>query len=259
MSAAIVAIGNTLIKELLRRKEVFLMLFLALAILIGAASLSFFNVDGIEKYLREISMNITMLFTVLITIGLTARQIPLEIERKTLYPILTKPCSRWQFLLGKYFGVIAAAIISLIFFHASCLLVFFFKGIKPGFVYVEAVILQICGLGLLAAMALFLSTILSSPAAVVGIGLLAYFFFKWFGANIELLIDRSSGALGTIVPLIYTIIPHFEFFDLSQKVIFSSMYAPVGILDMLFFVGYAMVYSTFFLSVSWLIFRKKQL
>ena len=253
------AIGSTLIKELMRRKEVFIMVFMALLILVGAASLTFFDVEGINIYLREISMNITTLFAVFITIGLTARQIPLEVERKTLYPILTKPCSRMQFILGKYCGVISAAAISLLLFHASCLLVFAFKGMVPGLIYVEAIVLQLFGLCLLAAMILFLSTLLSSPGAVIGIGLLTYFLLKWFGSNIEFLISKNHGAAGTVVALVYTLIPHFEFFDLSRKAIFAGTYSPVGFGDMLFFAGYAIVYSSIFIVLSWLVFRKKRL
>jgi len=259
MATAVLAIGSTLIKELLRRKEVFIMIFLALTILAAAASLSFFDVEGINLYLREISMNITTLFAVFITIGLTARQIPLEVERKTLYPILTKPCSRFQFLLGKLFGVLCAATISLVFFHASCLIIFAMKGINPGWIYGQAFLLQVFGLGLLAAMTLFLSTLLSTPAAVIGIGVVLFFFLKWFGSNIEILINRNAGIVGTILPVVYTVIPHFEFFDLSQKVIFSGIYSPVSIPDMLFFAAYATTYSGIFMLLSWLVFRKKRL
>ena len=34
--------------------------------------------------------------------------IPNEIERRTIYTILSKPVQRWQFLLGKYLGAVLA-------------------------------------------------------------------------------------------------------------------------------------------------------
>jgi len=154
---------------------------------------------------------------------------------------------------------VAAAGISLLIFHACCLLVFATKGITVGLHYAEAVLLHLCAISLLAAMTLFLSTLLSAPSSVIGIGLLLYLFLKCFGSNIEILVNSGSGAAGTAIALIYTIIPHFEFFDMGQRVVFSGAYPPIGVADMLFFIGYTAAYSTLFLSLAWLAFRKKNL
>ena len=114
-------------------------------------------------------------------------------------------------------------------------------------------------IGLLAAMCLFLSTVLSAPSAVFGIGLLSYLFLKWFGSNIEMLASSGWGVSGMVVAFIYTVVPHFEFYDMSQKVVFAGTYSPVGLANMLFFVGYGAGYSALFLGLAWLVFRKKNL
>src|SRR6185369_15898518 len=47
-------------------------------------------------------------FGLIITIFMGASAIHAEIERRTLYFILSKPVSRAEFLLGKFFGLLAA-------------------------------------------------------------------------------------------------------------------------------------------------------
>src|SRR4051812_13043163 len=48
---------------------------------------------------------------------------PAEVEQRTLYPVLSKPVRRWQFVLGKYLGAsginaITVGLLSVLFFVA---------------------------------------------------------------------------------------------------------------------------------------------
>ncbi len=53
------------------------------------------------------------LFTSILAIVATARLIPQDIEDRTVYTILARPVPRFQYLLGKLFGVLALLAISL--------------------------------------------------------------------------------------------------------------------------------------------------
>ena len=44
------------------------------------------------------------MWSLVIAIGTAARQIPAERENRTIFPLLAKPVSRWQVILGKFFG-----------------------------------------------------------------------------------------------------------------------------------------------------------
>jgi ABC-type transport system involved in multi-copper enzyme maturation permease subunit len=53
--------------------------------------------------------------------------IPNEIERRTIYTILSKPVQRWQFLVGKYLGAVFALALMMGMMSAVMLAVFYFQ------------------------------------------------------------------------------------------------------------------------------------
>ena len=65
----------------------------------------------------------------MITVAVVARQVPREVERKTIMPILAKPVSRWQFVFGKFLGAMACLRSALVVFWAASLLISALKGV----------------------------------------------------------------------------------------------------------------------------------
>src|SRR2546421_11340413 len=102
------AIASSTVGEAVRRKVLLIILLIALLLISIIPALSVLSVR------TETSATISTIFFVirftsaLIAIILTIYMIPNEIERRTIYTILSKPVQRWQFLLGKYFGAVAA-------------------------------------------------------------------------------------------------------------------------------------------------------
>src|SRR6476659_1785248 len=105
---AIWAIASSTVGEAVRRKVLLVILLIALLLLSIIPALSILSVR------TEVNATISTIFFVirftsaLIAIILTIYMIPNEIERRTIYTILSKPVQRWQFLLGKYLGSVAA-------------------------------------------------------------------------------------------------------------------------------------------------------
>ena len=59
----------------------------------------------------DIGLASISLFSVVIAVFLGSSLLYKEIERKTLYVILPKPIARWEFLLGKYLGIVLTAVV----------------------------------------------------------------------------------------------------------------------------------------------------
>ena len=79
-----------MVKELIRRKDFYLIFALLLVIILYAAGVSFGGQRGFERYFREIGISFAYIFSVLIAILFAARQIPQEVETKTIYPVLAR-------------------------------------------------------------------------------------------------------------------------------------------------------------------------
>ena len=98
------ALAKLVVLEMIRRKD-FYVLFVLTVLLTGVAgSVNLFNDRNIVRYLKEICLLLIWASGLFIAITCTARQIPAEREHRTIFPLLAKPVSRGQFLLGKFLG-----------------------------------------------------------------------------------------------------------------------------------------------------------
>jgi ABC-type transport system involved in multi-copper enzyme maturation permease subunit len=86
---------------------VFVLLLVASAPLFGAISIDIERLVLVNVGLSSISL-FGVIIAIFIGIGLVSK----EIEKKTLYTILSRPVRRWEFIAGKYFGLMLTLIVN---------------------------------------------------------------------------------------------------------------------------------------------------
>jgi ABC-type transport system involved in multi-copper enzyme maturation permease subunit len=79
----------------------FALLMMAAAILVGQISIGIENLVIVSLGLSAISV-IGLLIAIFIGVGLVYK----EMDKRTLYALLAKPVHRWEFLLGKFAGLV---------------------------------------------------------------------------------------------------------------------------------------------------------
>ncbi|MCX7014368.1 MAG: ABC transporter permease subunit [Candidatus Sumerlaeota bacterium] len=102
-------IARTILLEAVRRQELYVIVLICVALLTGLRFVRWFDLESLDKFYREVSLEAMQVAVALTAILLAARQLPREFKNRTLYPLLAKPVSRLQFLLGKFLGVMLAA------------------------------------------------------------------------------------------------------------------------------------------------------
>ena len=100
----VLAVARLLLLQLYRRRDVYVALFLGLLVVVPLASINLFGVEGVVRYLSEVSLLLVWIVSIVICISMTARQLPEELERRTILPLLSKPVRRSDVLLGKLLG-----------------------------------------------------------------------------------------------------------------------------------------------------------
>src|SRR5436309_15451203 len=113
----ILALSGVVIKELYRRKDFYVLFVLTAVITLLLGSVSFFNDAKIVRYLKEVVLLLIWVSALVIAITTTARQIPAERENRTIFPLLAKPVSRGQVIVGKFAGCWVACGIALLVFY----------------------------------------------------------------------------------------------------------------------------------------------
>ncbi|UCD58587.1 MAG: ABC transporter permease subunit, partial [Candidatus Hydrogenedentota bacterium] len=115
--------------EAVRRKDIYVMLMLSGIIIVVTGMFNAFGVPELQKFMVDVSLSIISVFTIIVTVLVSARQLPYELEHRTLYPMLAKPIGRFQFLMGKFMGIMAMSTIALVMFFVVAAVVFAAFGI----------------------------------------------------------------------------------------------------------------------------------
>jgi len=114
-------------KEGIRQPIFFVLLFVAAALLLISTVLPYYTLGEDLKMLKDTGLA-TIKFSALLVALLTAStSIAEEIEGKTAITLLSKPISRRQFIVGKFFGIILSASVLFVALGALFLLIVFYK------------------------------------------------------------------------------------------------------------------------------------
>src|SRR5215471_12317753 len=150
------ALASVVLKELYRRKDFYVLLFLTFVITLLLGTVNFFNVPHIARDLKEICLLLIWISALVIALTTAARQIPAERENRTIFPLLAKPVTRGQIVTGKFLGCWLAVGIALALFYVFFTIISCSReGHWPLLRYFQAFWMQWTMLGIVIAMVLF--------------------------------------------------------------------------------------------------------
>jgi ABC-type transport system involved in multi-copper enzyme maturation permease subunit len=252
----ILAISSLVIKELYRRKDFYVLFILTALLTVVMGSATFFSIENVSRYLQEICLFLIWISSLVIAVVTTARQIPAERENRTLFPLLAKPVTRNDVVLGKFAGCWFATGLALLVFY-------FFFGLVSGLRehhwpvgnHLQALVLHWFMLGIVCAMTVLGSVVLAAPSSTNTIVLVVTAGILLVGRHLNKVALGLDEPGQTIVYGIYYLLPHLELFDLRDLIIHEW-----GLVRWPIFggaLGYAAVYITIFLSLACLAFRRK--
>src|SRR5687768_18548498 len=91
-----------------------LLLALAAAVLIVFSVLPFFTLGEDTVMFKSVGLDVVLLFVLLSTLFATSKSIYDEIEDRTMLTLMSKPVKKWEVLVGKYMGIITAALLAIV-------------------------------------------------------------------------------------------------------------------------------------------------
>jgi ABC-type transport system involved in multi-copper enzyme maturation permease subunit len=254
----VLALAGVVIKELYRRKDFYVLFVLTALLTLTMGSVHFFNDAKIAGYLKEICLLLIWVSGLVIAVATTARQIPTERENRTIFPLLAKPVTRGQVIVGKFLGCWFAVGIALLVFYVFLIVLNGTReGSWPVMKYVQGLLLQWMMLGIVVALTLLGSMIFSAPSANITITLVVVVGVLLLGGHLNQVALRQSQPLQSVTYAIYYLIPHLEWFDIRDLIIYNHDIVPW--VDCMLASLYAMVYAALFLFLSWLSFWRKPL
>ncbi len=100
-------IAKNTFRESIRDKILYVIAFFAAVMIAASLALGWISSTDQLQVVQDFSLAVLSFFGALIAVFVGTGLIYKEIDKRTIYTILSKPVRRWQFLLGKYFGLLA--------------------------------------------------------------------------------------------------------------------------------------------------------
>src|SRR5437667_3653077 len=129
MNAWVIA-RNTL-GDALRKRVLLVFLLLAMVMLLLALMLQYFTAREQMVTFKSTELAIILIFGALIAITTSIFLIPNEIEKRTIYSVLSKPVQRWEFFLGKFLGGVLTVAVTLGLMSLVLMVVVFILSARP--------------------------------------------------------------------------------------------------------------------------------
>jgi ABC-type transport system involved in multi-copper enzyme maturation permease subunit len=254
----IFALAGIVIKELYRRKDFYVLFVLTALLTLAAGAVNFFHDDKIIGYVKDICLLLIWVSALVIAIVTTARQIPAEIEARTIFPLLAKPVSRGQLIAGKFLGCwLATGVALLVFYFFFAIIAGSREHIWPVAVYLQAAWLQWCLLAIVIAMVLLGSIYFAAPSSTSTITFIVVAGILFLGSHLKIIALQQPEPMQTMLTVAYFVMPHLEWYDLRDLVVYNL--GSVPLLALVLATLYAAVWTGIFLLLTWLGFRRKSL
>ena len=201
--------GNT-ITGILRGVVLNVLLVLAALSLLTSVTSGAFSPTEINKMLIDSGLAVITVLGAMITILTGFTMLPNEIEQHTLYPILSKPVRRWQFVLGKFLG--AAGINAVTVGLLSILFIIAFMIKSPDHRFdprlLAAIGMIYAMLLVLSAMIIFFSTFMSWIGTIIST--MVIWFIGNYSQFLRDMSDKEVGFSNFVFKFVQYLIPNFQ-------------------------------------------------
>jgi Cu-processing system permease protein len=230
----------------------FALIMSAAAVLVGEISIDIERLVVVNLGLTAVSL-FGVVIAIFIGIGLVSK----EIDKRTLYTVLSRPVRRWEFVVGKFFGLTGTLVVNALFMAIGVFLALLYVAHRfqkmDAWVLVALyfIILQFL---IVCALALFFSSF--STPLMSAVFTFALFVIGSLAEDLRGFARAAHGVEGWLVTTIAYLVPNFSALNVINSVAHGD---PVPGRLILFNTLYALLYSTMAISGAVLIFQHRNL
>lgn len=209
MRDRIPVIAGATFKEAVRDRVLFVVLLFAIGVVLFSRVLGWLSIDDEIKMVQDFSLTGLSGLGLMLGMLVGAFALAKEIERRTLYPLLSRDLTRAEFVVGKYFGLVGAFWAALLAAGLVLALWLFLWGGRPGANFVAALAGLLCESLVVTAVALFLGSLVAPTLAAIGT---CGFVLAAHSTEAlrELVADGRSPTFGAVWSVLYRLLPNLE-------------------------------------------------
>lgn len=263
---AIALVAGAVFRESVRDRVPYSMVVFAVLLMAASYLISQITAGQDLKIIKDLGLAAIAVFGLLIAVFIGIGLVSKEVERKSVYGLLTKPITRPQFILGKYAGLVLTLAVNILAMTVAFYVVLYYMYVNssPGTRaawpapamdprLLLAILMTFAELTMVTAVALLFSTF-SSPllATLMTLGLWVAGHFNSDLRQFENIIDVA--VIIYIAKALYYLLPNLAPFDIKAEIVHGL---PVAARHVALTLLYAAVYTAILLTAAVMIFRRR--
>jgi ABC-type transport system involved in multi-copper enzyme maturation permease subunit len=248
-----VALAFNGFREARRNRVTLLVAIFALAMILSTTLVLEVTVGTFDRVLTDVGLGAMSLMLVLLTIFLSSGLISREIERRTIFLMVSKPLSRGAFLVGRLLGnMLTVTVLQLAMAALFFLMMFFYNSpISPA--HLAAVSMLWFELWVLSGVGFLMSSF--SSQMVSAFVTVSIYVAGNLASDIYSLASKSkSEAVQSLGKAVYYLLPDLSRFNFRPH---ATYYASVSSSELLSSAAYGMAYTGVLVALAVLLFNRR--
>ncbi|MFO0700106.1 MAG: ABC transporter permease subunit [Nitrospira sp.] len=249
----IFAIASNTFKENLRDKILYNLVIFGLMLIGGSVLLGSLTMGEQGKIIKDLGLASINVFGVLIAIFVGIGLVSKEIEKRTIYTIIAKPIPRYQFLLGRYSGLVLTLVVNTTIMTIGFMVTLMLAGISFDLGILKAIALIVLELLLIVAVAVMFSTFTTPTLSATFT--LAVYVIGHMTEDLQVLGNKLENPMVSwILNVLYYGLPNLGYFNVKGEAVHGF---PISLNYLLLATSYGLAYTTLLMVAASLIFQRR--
>lgn len=247
------ALAENTFREAIRNRLLYTLLGFGILMIVSGVLLATLSYVEVDEILQDMGMGAIRFFGTGIAIFVGIGLIHNEVDRRTIFTILSKPVSRSEFLIGKWAGLTFTVWLQLVLMGLAFAAVSWMAGAPLGFDHALAVGMIGLELMVLVAIATFFSAFTSPMlAAFFSVGL---WVIGHLSRDLYALGQQSDlESVSTMSSFVFMLMPDFEVFNKTLEAVHGL---PIPLAEVAMACVYALGYTVATLVLGSMIFSRR--
>ena len=213
----IAAIAINTFREAIRDKILYAILFFSLLMLFASLALGELSLGHNIKVMKDLGLSAISMFGILLAIFTGVSLVHKELDKRTIYTLLSKPIHRYQFILGKYLGMLFTAFVQLTILTIIFTLLLLYQQQFIDFNLYSAIFLYWVEIMLITSMALFFSSF--TTPFFSGLFTFSFFIIGRLMPDIYQVLTQLKSPVTWIMLKTTTLLPNLQRLNIGPQIV----------------------------------------
>ncbi len=254
-------------REAVRDKILYVLVAFGILLILVSKAIGFVSFGQDFKIMADMGLTAIWMFSGMVSIFVGTGLIYKEIDKRSIYTILSKPTERWQFLLGKYFGLALTTLVNMAFLSTAFFLYMWLSGAPVTIAMCQALFLTFVEMLVITAVAIFFS---SASTPILSAIFTTIIFF--FGQLTKFIVDLATVLKGSVdspeakaradfvgglLYKLYLVLPNLHNFNIRLDAVHADPGEWIHTREMLPVTVYGLAYAAAVLMLAHLVFARR--